>query len=157
MQLESAAFADYEAIPRKYTCEGGDVSPALSWSGVPEETQSLALIVDDPDAPDPQAPRMTFVHWVVFNIPKVAPGLPQGGDPLPEGTAQGENDFRRTGYGGPCPPVGRHRYVFKLYALDTTLELEKPTKAELEAAMEGHVLAEAQLVGTYEKRQSSRP
>lgn len=150
MAIESAAFGPHEEIPRKYTCEGEDISPPLSWSGVPDEAQSLVLIVDDPDAPDPEAPRMTWVHWVVFDIPPLAPGLPEGGE-LPEGAQEGLSDFERTGYGGPCPPTGRHRYFFKLYALDTRLELDRPSKQEVERAMEGHVLAQAELVGTYEK------
>jgi Raf kinase inhibitor-like YbhB/YbcL family protein len=151
MKLESTAFEQNGQIPEKYTCEGGDVPPPLSWSGIPDEARSLVLIVDDPDAPDPAAPRMTFTHWLLFNVPKVAPGLPEGADPLPDGAAQGLNDWNREGYGGPCPPIGRHRYFFKLYALDTTLELEQPKKAELEAAIDGHVLAQAELIGTYEK------
>jgi Raf kinase inhibitor-like YbhB/YbcL family protein len=155
MLLESPAFDSLEAIPRKYTCEGLDVSPALHWSGVPDETQSLVLIVDDPDAPDPDAPRVTFVHWLVFNIPTTAPGLSECGE-LPAGAEEGENDFGRTRYGGPCPPTGRHRYFFKLYALDARLNLDRPTKAELEAAMEGHVLSKTELVGTYEKSRSAR-
>jgi hypothetical protein len=121
---------------------------------VPEGAQSLVLIVDDPDAPDPAAPKMTWVHWVLYDLPPDATGLPEavGAGDLPPGTRQGRNDWKRTGYGGPCPPVGRHRYFHKLYALDAKLgDLGEPTKAELEAAMEGKVLARAELVGTYEK------
>jgi Raf kinase inhibitor-like YbhB/YbcL family protein len=154
LSLTSSAFQHQGEIPARYTCEGEDVSPALSWSGVPPEARSLALIVDDPDAPDPEAPRMTWVHWVLYNIPAVATGLPEGvpSRDLPEGTREGTNDWKRTGYGGPCPPVGRHRYFFKLHALDTALpDLGSPTKARLEEAMEGHVLAHAELVGTYQK------
>jgi Raf kinase inhibitor-like YbhB/YbcL family protein len=151
LKLESPAFHPNGEIPRKHTCEGGDVAPPLAWSGVPEQAQSLVLIVEDPDAPDPAAPRMTFTHWLLFNIPKVATGIPQGGSPLPEGTQQGENDFHREGYGGPCPPIGRHRYFFKLYALDTTLALEHANRAKLLAAIEGHVLAHTELIGTYQK------
>ena len=111
------------------------------------------MIVDDPDAPDPAAPAMTWVHWVLYDIPPSATGLPEGGKPLPGGAREGLNDWRRTGYGGPCPPVGRHRYFFKLYALDTLLPaLRTPNKAELERAMQGHVLAQAVLVGTYQKQ-----
>jgi Raf kinase inhibitor-like YbhB/YbcL family protein len=151
MKIESTAFQAHGEIPRKHTCEGQDVSPPLAFRELPSETKSLALIVDDPDAPDPKAPKMTWVHWVVFNIPPLAPGLPEGAK-LPVGAGDGVNDWKRTGYGGPCPPIGRHRYFFKLYALDTTLELTRPTKAQLEQAMEGHVLAQAELIGTYEKQ-----
>jgi Raf kinase inhibitor-like YbhB/YbcL family protein len=150
MKLTSTAFTQGSAIPRKHSCEGGDVAPALTWSDVPEQTRSLALIVDDPDAPDPAAPKTTWVHWVLLEIPKVAAGLPEGGK-LPPGTREGLNDWKRTGYGGPCPPIGRHRYFFKLYALDANLDVARPTKAELEAAMKGHVLARAELMGTYQK------
>lgn len=154
LSLTSSAFQHQGEIPSRFTCEGDDVSPALSWSGVPREARSLALLVDDPDAPDPKAPRMTWVHWVLYNLPVAATGLPEGvsSRDLPEGTREGTNDWKRTGYGGPCPPVGRHRYFFKLYALDTELpDLKSPTKARLEEAMEGHVLSRAELVGTYEK------
>jgi Raf kinase inhibitor-like YbhB/YbcL family protein len=152
MDLSSTAFAQGSDIPRRYTCEGDDIAPALSWSDVPERVRSLALIVDDPDAPDPAAPTMTWVHWVLVDIPPGATAIPEGGRPLPEGCRDGLNDWNRTGYGGPCPPVGRHRYFFKLYALDTPLPgLHRPSKADLERAMQGHVLAQAQLVGTYQK------
>jgi Raf kinase inhibitor-like YbhB/YbcL family protein len=157
MDLSSTAFAPGGDMPRQYTCEGDDLAPPLRWSGVPDLARSLALIVDDPDAPDPAAPKMTWVHWVLFDIPPGATAIPEGGRALPDGTREGSNDWHRTGYGGPCPPVGRHRYFFKLYALDTLLpDLHKPTKAELESAMRGHVLAQAQLVGTYQK-QRARP
>jgi Raf kinase inhibitor-like YbhB/YbcL family protein len=150
--LTSLAFAHMAAIPPKYTCQGADVSPPLSWSGVPAGAKSLALIVDDPDAPDPAAPKMTWVHWVLYNIPPTTSGLPEAVKTLPPGTLEGLNDWQRTGYGGPCPPIGRHRYFHKLYALDIVLpDLKHPTKAQLEKAMAGHVLAEAQLIGTYEK------
>ncbi len=153
LTLTSPAFADRAEIPARHTCEGQDLSPALAWSGAPAGTKSLALVVDDPDAPDPKAPRMTWVHWVVYDVPPGAEGLPEGARALPAGTREGVNDWRRAGYGGPCPPVGRHRYFFKLYALDRTLgDLGKPTKARLEQAMEGHVLAKAELVGTHETR-----
>ena len=155
MDLSSTAFAPGSEMPRKYTCEGEDLSPPLSWSGAPDRTRSLALIVDDPDAPDPAAPKTTWVHWVLFDIPPGAAAIPEGGKPLPDGTRDGSNDWHRTGYGGPCPPMGRHRYFFKLYALDTLLpDLHEPTKTDLERAMQGHVLAQAQLVGTYQKRQA---
>jgi hypothetical protein len=154
LKITSPAFADNAAIPAKYTCEGDDVSPPLAWTGLPAATKSLVLIVDDPDAPDPQAPRMTWVHWVLYGLPASAAGLPEGAGAgaLPPGTTAGLNDWKRADYGGPCPPIGRHRYFFKLYALDTVLpDLSKPTKAQVEAAMRGHVLAEAQMIGTYQK------
>ncbi len=155
LTLSSPVFADGGEIPAKHTCEGADVSPPLAWQGLPEGTRSLVLIVDDPDAPDPKAPKLTWVHWVLYNIPATAVGLPENAHAagLPDGTQAGLNDWKRPGYGGPCPPIGRHRYFHKLYALDTVLGgLSRPTKAEVEAAMAGHVLAEAQLIGTYEKR-----
>jgi Raf kinase inhibitor-like YbhB/YbcL family protein len=154
MIIKSAAFADGGGIPAKYTEDGKNVSPPLAWKGVPEGAKSLVLIVDDPDAPDPRAPRMTWVHWVLFNMPSSAAGLPEGVLPeqLPDGTGEGLNDWKRTGYGGPAPPIGRHRYFFKLYALDMTLEgLGHPTKRKVVDAMQGHVLAEAVLMGTYER------
>lgn len=153
--LTSTAFTDGGEIPMIHTCDGEEVSPPLSWSGVPPQAKSLALIVDDPDAPDPAAPERTWVHWVLYDLPATESGLKQDagrGTTLPQGTKQGLNDWKRPGYGGPCPPIGRHRYFFKLYALDVDLrELHAPTKAQLEAAMKGHVLAEAQLIGTYQK------
>jgi hypothetical protein len=152
--LRSSAFDDGGEIPREYTCEGHDTSPPLSWSGVPWDARSLVLIIDDPDAPDPAAPKMTWVHWVLFNIPPDATGLAAGtaSEQLPDGTGEGLNDWQRTGYGGPCPPIGRHRYFHKLYALDTVLPaMRQPTKAEVEKAMEGHVVASAQLIGTFRK------
>ena len=157
MELSSTGFTSGGDMPRQYTCEGDDLAPPLSWSGVPDRTRSLALIVDDPDAPDPAAPKTTWVHWVLFDMSPSATAIPEGGRPLPDGTREGSNDWHRTGYGGPCPPVGRHRYFFKLYALDSLLpDLRKPTKAELERAMQGHVLAQTQLVGTYEKQHIRR-
>ena len=152
--LTSPAFANGGAIPRQHTCEGADASPALAWAGTPVGAKSFVLIVDDPDAPDPAAPKMTWVHWVLYDIPASASALPESmkAAALPAGTREGLNDWQRTGYGGPCPPIGRHRYYFKLYALDKTLDdLRKPTKAQVEAAMKGHVLAHAELVGTYQK------
>ena len=154
LALTSAAFTDQGPIPKLYTCQGKDVSPALAWSGLPAGTKSLALIVDDPDAPDPAAPKMTWVHWVLYNIPPNATGLQEAvaSAALPAGTLEGVSDFKRTGYGGPCPPIGRHRYFHKLYALDTVLpDLKKPTKAALETAMQGHVLGKVELMGTYQK------
>jgi len=159
LTLTSASFPPGGEIPTKQTCEGGDVSPALAWSAVPDGTRSLALVVDDPDAPDPKAPRTTWVHWVVYAIPPSASGLAEGADTaaLPPGARRGTNDFKRVGYGGPCPPVGRHRYVHKLYALDAALpDLGAATKADLEKAMAGHVLAETQLVGTYAKHAAAK-
>jgi Raf kinase inhibitor-like YbhB/YbcL family protein len=153
--LASPAFADGGEVPVAHTCEGEDRSYGLEWSGLPEGTRSLALIVDDPDAPDPAAPRMTWVHWVLYDIPVSATGLAEAVSPdsLPAGTGQGLNDWKRTGYGGPCPPIGRHRYFNKLYALDVVLgDLGNPDKALLEQSMEGHVLGQAVLVGTYQKR-----
>jgi len=152
MQLSSNAFVANGEIPTKHTCEGNDVAPALSWSGAPPGTKSLALIVDDPDAPDPAHPKMTWVHWVLYDMPPTASSLPEGGQELPAGTRHGKNDWKRTGYGGPCPPIGRHRYFHKIYALDRMLgDLSEPTKAQLEAAMKGHVLARGELIGTYQK------
>ena len=153
-QLTSSAFGEGQEIPRKHTCDGDDVSPPLAWSGIPAGTESLVLIVDDPDAPDPAAPRMTWVHWVLYDLPPSATSLPAGVSPseLPSGTREGLNDWNRTGYGGPCPPVGRHRYFHKLYALDSKLpDPGEATKRAVEEAMDGHVLAMAQLVGTYER------
>ena len=150
-EIHSDAFAPNGAIPEKYTCEGEDLAPPLAWSGAPAGTRSFALVVDDPDAPDPRAPKMTWVHWVVYDIPAEVAALPEGGA-LPAGARNGQNDWKRPGYGGPCPPIGRHRYFHKLYALDTSLpDLGEPTKAALERAMAGHVLAIAEVVGTYEK------
>lgn len=154
LSLRSPAFAARAAIPSKVTCDGADMSPGLAWSGVPPGTRSLALIVDDPDAPDPKAPTTTWVHWVLYNLPGASRGLDDAVTPgdLPKGTLEGRNDWKRTGYRGPCPPIGRHRYYFKLYALDTVLpDLRGPSKRELENAMQGHVLAEAVLVGTYSR------
>ena len=154
LTITSTAFAPEGAIPTLYTCDGKDRSPPLAWSGVPAGTRSLALIVDDPDAPDPAAPKMTWVHWVLYNLPADSSGLPEAVAPtdLPAGTREGLNDWKRTGYGGPCPPIGRHRYFHKLYALDVVLpERGKPTKAKLEKAMEGHVIGRAHIVGTYRR------
>lgn len=153
LTLTSSAFAPGEKIPSKYTCEGDDLSPPLAFAGVPEGTRSLALIVDDPDAPDPNAPKLVWVHWVVFNLAPDSQGLPEDASRagLPEGAVTGVNDWKRTSYGGPCPPIGRHRYFHKLYALDITLPAKPLSKPQLEAAMKGHVLAQAELIGTYQK------
>lgn len=154
LKLQSPDFNEHGPIAKTFTCDGDDVSPALTWSGIPANAKTLALIVDDPDAPDPKAPKMTWVHWVLYNIPSTATGLPQGvgADALPEGTLPGKNDWKQTGYRGPCPPIGRHRYFHKLYALDIELpNLNQPTKAELEQAMQGHILDKAEWVGTYQR------
>jgi Raf kinase inhibitor-like YbhB/YbcL family protein len=150
MTLTSPAFSANGSIPSRHTCDGDDVSPALQWSGVPSGTKSLALVVADPDAPDPKAPKMTWVHWVLYDVPPDTKGLPEGGT-LPSGAREGNNDWGKTGWRGPCPPVGRHRYVHTLYALDTVLpDLAHPTRAKLLKAMEGHVLGTAELIGTYQ-------
>ncbi len=154
MTLTSDAFAAGAEIPAVYTCEGDDRSPPLRWNGVPAGTKSLALVITDPDAPDPAHPQLTWVHWIVLDMPASAEGLQEAvsSDRLPAGAREGTNDFEHTKYGGPCPPIGRHRYFHTLYALDTTFPgLAAPTRAELEAAIAGHVLAKAELIGTYEK------
>jgi Raf kinase inhibitor-like YbhB/YbcL family protein len=171
LTLTSPAFTAGGNIPHHFTCDGDDISPPLSWSGVPDGTKSLALIVDDPDAPDPAKPERVWAHWVLYNIPPDAAGLMQGIAPsnLPHGTREGRNDWKRAGYGGPCPPVGRHRYFHKLYALDTVLpdlghagkaeldlhrlfQLGPGGKAELEKAMQGHIIEQAELIGTYQRK-----
>ena len=153
LTLTSAAFRPNGAIPSLYTCEGKDISPPLAWSGAPAGTKSLVLIVDDPDAPDPAAPKMTWVHWVLYNLPPTAGAGRSGQAQCVAGRhPRGRNSWGRTGYGGPCPPIGRHRYFHKLYALDTVLpDLKNPDKAALEKAMHGHVLAQSELIGTYQK------
>ncbi|HKK15270.1 MAG TPA: YbhB/YbcL family Raf kinase inhibitor-like protein [Gammaproteobacteria bacterium] len=153
LTLTSPAFTHEGSIPARYTCDGQDISPELEWSGVPENASSLVLIVDDPDAPDPAAPKMTWVHWVLYNLPADSGSLAQGisQSDLPKGTLQGVNDWKKTGYGGPCPPIGRHRYFHKLYALDTLLpDLGQPSKTAVERAMAGHIIEETVLMGTYE-------
>ena len=155
LMLTSPAFTAGASIPAKYTCDGANVSPPLSWSGVPPGTKSLALIVDDPDAPDPAAPQRTWVHWVVYDIAPDAAGLPEGAGQhaLPGGARMGANDWNKTGYGGPCPPIGRHRYFHKLYALDVVLpEIAHASKAALEKAMQHHIVGQAELIGTYERK-----
>lgn len=154
LAISSPAFAPGGPIPPEYTADGPDVSPPLEWTGVPAGAKSVVLIVDDPDAPDPKAPRMTWVHWVLYDIPASAKGLGRGvaAKDLPPGAKPGLNDWKESHWRGPSPPVGRHRYFFKLYALDTALPgLGTPTKAQLEAAMKGHVLAHAELMGTYQR------
>jgi len=152
LQITSTAFTEGQPIPDQYTCAGQDVSPPLAWSGAPVSTKSFALIADDPDAP-----MGTWVHWVIYNLLPTAAALGENTPPLPElpdGSKQSINDFGRPGYGGPCPPPGRpHRYFFKIYALDATLDLKAgATKKELLRAMSGHVLGEGQLMGTYQRR-----
>ena len=157
--LISSAFDDGQEIPPQYTCDGDNLSPPLAWSGLPAGTASLVLIVDDPDAPDPAAPKRTWVHWILYNLPPTVTGLPAGIAPedLPPGTREGINDSKNTGYDGPCPPIGRHRYVHKLYALDTRLrDLGMPTKPVLEKAMKDHIIAMAQLIGAYQRTSSAR-
>jgi Raf kinase inhibitor-like YbhB/YbcL family protein len=153
MSLNSPAFKQGGQIPSKYTCEGDDVSPPLAWDGVPQGTKSLVLIIDDPDAPDPKAPQRVWVHWVLYNIPPETKGLPENASKagLPHGSVVGLSDFEKVEYGGPCPPIGRHRYFHKLYALDITLGLKGATKSQIEQAMKDHVLANAELIGTYQK------
>jgi hypothetical protein len=150
IQVTSTAFKEGEMIPRQYTCDGKDVSPPLAWSGVPQETKSIALICDDPDAP-----MGTWVHWVLFNLPPTSSSLSEGvssSRSLDNGGKHGKNDFRKLGYGGPCPPGGTHRYYFKLYALDSMLTLDSGiSKADLVKAMQGHILAEGQLRGKYKR------
>jgi len=153
IMITSPAFSHDGSIPVVYTCDGKDISPELNWSDIPANAKSLVLIIDDPDAPDPAAPKMTWVHWVLYNIPATATGLAEAinESELPEETLQGLNDWKRTGYGGPCPPIGRHRYFHKLYALDTLLpDLGQPSKAEVEQAMEDHIIEQTVLMGTYQ-------
>jgi Raf kinase inhibitor-like YbhB/YbcL family protein len=155
MSITSSSFPHDGVIPTRHTCEGHDTSPELLWTDVPNGAKSLVLIVDDPDAPDPAAPKRVWVHWVLYNIPATSSGLSEAitAHDLPPGTKEGVNDWQRTGYGGPCPPIGSHRYFHKLYALDTVLpDLKQPTKAKLEEAMRGHVIATAELIGRYQKQ-----
>ena len=154
IKVTSSAFQQGGSIPSQYTCEGKDVSPPLAWAGAPSNAKSLAMIVDDPDAPDPAKPQRVYVHWVVYNIPAGTSSLPENGSKsgMPKGAVQGKNDWGKAEYGGPCPPIGRHRYFFKLYALDAQLTgLSAPTKADLERAMKGHIVDTGELMGTYQK------
>ena len=154
LTLTSSAFSHQGSIPEKYTCEGIDISPPLVWKNVPTGTQSLTLIVDDPDAPDPKAPKMTWVHWLLFNIPVDCHGLEESAKSgnLPASAVEGLNDWNKLGYGGPCPPIGEDRYFFKLYALDTLLSaINNATKADIESAMEGHIIESAELMGRFQK------
>ena len=155
--LNSSVFLPNDAIPSRYTCEGDDVSPPLVWMDPPGTTRSFALIMDDPDAPDPAAPKRVYVHWILYNIPRQTSILKEAiiDTELPAGTRQGLNDWKRTGYGGPCPPIGRHRYYFRLFALDVELrDLGAVTRAQLEKALKGHVVGTAELMGTYKKKGS---
>lgn len=155
MKLTSTGFENQGDIPEKHTCDGKDISPALAWSDAPEGTKSFVLIVDDPDAPDPANPKMTWVHWVLYNIPATSTSISEGasGKDLPGNTLDGLNDWKQTGYGGPCPPIGKHRYFHKLYALDVVLpDLNQPTKSALENAIKGHVIGPAELVGLYQRK-----
>jgi Raf kinase inhibitor-like YbhB/YbcL family protein len=152
--LTSPVFAPNGSIPSKYTCEGANVSPPLEWFGVHRDAKTLVLIMDDPDAPDPAKPQRVYVHWVVYNIPANITKLPENAAQtgLPSGAIQGINDWGKETYGGPCPPIGRHRYFFKIYALDTVLpQLFNPTKSQLEKAMEEHLVDSADVIGTYQK------
>jgi Raf kinase inhibitor-like YbhB/YbcL family protein len=154
LTLTSSSFKPMGPIPVRHTCDGEDVSPALAWRGTPGGTQSFVLIVDDPDAPDPAAPKRTYVHWVLYDIPSTVSTLVEGVKTadLREGMRDGSNDWKRTGYGGPCPPIGRHRYFFKLYALDRKLgNMGAATKADIQSVMANHVIEMAELVGTYER------
>ena len=158
MRIKSPAFGNEQSIPPRFTCDGEDVSPPLSWTGVPPEAQSLALVVEDPDAPDPKAAKRTFTHWIVYNLPPDSPGLPEDvtHDQLASGTLLGRSDFDRTRWEGPCPPWGEHRYFFKLYALDCRLPVAPElTRRALLSAIDGHVLEQAELMGTYQKQHNS--
>lgn len=153
LKVTSSAFQQGGSIPAKYTCEGQDASPPLAWSGAPSSAKSIAMIVDDPDAPDPAKPQRVYVHWVAYNIP-VDGSLKENASKsgMPTGAVQGKNDWGKPEYGGPCPPIGRHRYFFKVYALDTQLTgLSAPSKADLERAMKGHIVDSGELLGTYQK------
>lgn len=154
LTLTSSGFQNGGRIPKRYTCEGDDLSPPLEWSDPPAGAMSFALIVDDPDAPNPAKPLRVYVHWILYDIPPNATGLVENASRgnLPPGTVTGINDAKKRAWGGPCPPIGRHRYFFKLYALDTLLkQIGSATKQGLEAAMQGHILAQAELMGTYQK------
>jgi hypothetical protein len=153
--LTSSAFSNEGEIPSRHTCDGPDLSPPLAWRGTPPAARSLALVVVDPDAPDPRAPRQTWTHWILYNLPADCTRLPEGVSPaeVPAGTLSGTTDFGRTGWGGPCPPIGCHRYYFRLHALTEPLpDLHEPTRQQLEQAIGDKVLATAELLGTYRKR-----
>lgn len=158
LTVTSAAFAEGGMLPTRFTCEGEEVSPPLTWSDPPAGTKSFALVIEDPDAPDPNSPkRKTFVHWIVYDLSPSTRALPEGAKKAPAGARDGENDSGRVGYRGPCPPSGQHRYVFNVYALDIALpDLNKPHAADLDRAMSGHVIAQGRLVGKYEKGRGPR-
>ena len=147
MELTSTAFSNNQIIPKKYTCDGDDISPSLAWKNAPENTKSFVLLVDDPDAP-----RGTWDHWILFNIPADINSLPENMTELPVGTKEAINSWGNTGYGGPCPPSGVHRYFFKLYALDVMLTInKKPTRAHIIDAMDGHIIEQVNLIGKYQR------
>ena len=150
MELSSVAFKNGASIPKQYTCDGPNISPPLQWAGIPDNSRSLAVLVDDPDAA-----RGNWVHWILFNIPPQTAELTENirkTRTIPNGARQGTNDFREIGYGGPCPPGGKHRYFFRLFALDTELNLDPgSSRTDLERSMAGHILAETQLMGTYQR------
>jgi Raf kinase inhibitor-like YbhB/YbcL family protein len=159
LKISSSAFQPGGSIPSKYTCEDRDISPPLAWSAGPANTKSFALIVDDPDAPDPAKPQRVYVHWVVYNLPATTTSLSENASKkgMLKGGVQGKNDWGNAEYGGPCPPIGRHRYFFKLYALDTELTgLSSPTKADVERAMKGHVVDSGEVIGTYQKAATTK-
>jgi len=155
LRLGSTAFTADGSVPPRYTCDGEDVSPPLDWSNPPAGTKGFALVVDDPDAPDPKAPRVRWVHWIVYDLPVATRALPEAvrsEAELPPGAKMGQNDWGKAEWGGPCPPVGRHRYVFTLYALDLVLGERGPlSRRGLEVAIDGHVIGKAELLGTYER------
>lgn len=154
LTLTSPAFTHNHPIPALYTCDGKDRSPPLTWSGIPPNTHSLVLMIDDPDAPDPKAPKLTWVHWLLYNLPSTIDHLDEGCQQLPPGTQTGLNNWNRGQYGGPCPPIGKHRYFHKLYALDIVLpNLHHPTQAQLLKTMHGHILGYAELMGTYQRHE----
>jgi hypothetical protein len=159
-QLTSPRFQNGEKIPVAYTCEGDDLPPPLHWEGEPPGTRSFALVMQDPDAPDPEQPKATWTHWVLYNLPPNIHDIPESMLPesLPTGAREALNDWKRMGYGGPCPPVGRHRYFYRIYALDTVLpDMGHVTWKQLERALQGHILAQTELIGTYEKFNHPRP
>lgn len=152
LQITSPKFSHQGEMPAKYTCQGENISPPLSWSGIPAGTKSLVLIIDDPDAPDPKAPKMTWDHWIIYNLSPELNGIAENTTEASLGALSGTNSWNKTAYGGPCPPIGKHRYFHKLYALDTKLDdLKHPTKDKLLSKMDGHILAQAELVGLYQK------
>lgn len=151
-KIFSNSFSHVGEMAKQYTCQGEDISPHLKWDHAPDGTKSFALIVDDPDAPDPEAPQMTWVHWVLYNIPANCSELVEDIQKLPEGTNIGINDWKKAAYGGPCPPIGRHRYYHKLYAVDIILpQIDNPTKEAVLGMIKDHILAETVIMGTYQK------